>query len=40
MVEAVIVATARTPIGKAGRGALNKLDGPELGAIALKERLG
>ena len=32
MAEAVIVATARTPIGRANRGALNNLDGPELGA--------
>lgn len=39
MPEAVIVATARTPIGKAGRGALNRLDGPELGAIAIREAL-
>ena len=39
MVEAVIVATARTPIGKAGRGALNKLDGPELGAIVIREAI-
>jgi acetyl-CoA C-acetyltransferase len=37
MPEAVIVATARTPIGKAGRGALNMLDGPELGAIVIRE---
>ena len=36
MVEAVIVATARTPIGKAGRAALTKLGGPELGAIATR----
>lgn len=37
MAEAVIVATARTPIGKAGRGALNRLDGPELGALVIRE---
>lgn len=37
MPEAVIVATARTPIGKAGRGAFNRLDGPELGAIVIRE---
>ena len=39
MPEAVIVATARTPIGKAGRGALNMLDGPELGAIVIREAM-
>lgn len=39
MPEAVIVATARTPIGKAGRGALNRLDGPELGAIVIQEAM-
>ncbi len=39
MAEAVIVSTARTPIGKAGRGALNRLDGPELGAIVIREAL-
>ncbi|WP_439534927.1 acetyl-CoA C-acyltransferase [Polymorphobacter sp.] len=32
MEEAVIVATARTPIGKAYRGALNDCDGPTLAA--------
>jgi acetyl-CoA C-acetyltransferase len=32
MTEAVIVATARTPIGRSNRGALNNLDGAELGA--------
>ena len=37
MADAVIVATARTPIGKAGRGALNNLDGAELGAIVIRE---
>jgi acetyl-CoA C-acetyltransferase len=39
MPEPVIVATARTPIGKAGRGALNRLDGPELGAIVIQEAM-
>jgi acetyl-CoA C-acetyltransferase len=39
MADAVIVATARTPIGKAGRGALNNLDGAELGAIVIAEAL-
>ena len=33
--EAVIVSTARTPIGKAYRGAFNQLAGPSLGAIPL-----
>jgi acetyl-CoA C-acetyltransferase len=37
MDNAVIVATARTPIGRAGRGAFNNLDGPELGAIVINE---
>jgi acetyl-CoA C-acetyltransferase len=37
MDNAVIVATARTPIGRAGRGALNNLDGPELGSIVISE---
>lgn len=32
MTEAVIVATARTPIGRAFKGAFNNLDGPELAA--------
>lgn len=39
MADAVIAATARTPIGKAGRGALNKLDGAELGAIVIREAI-
>jgi len=34
--EAVIVSTARTPIGKAYRGAFNNLPGPTLGAVAVK----
>lgn len=33
--EAVIVSTARTPIGKAYRGAFNNLTGPTLGSIPL-----
>ncbi|MBV9841074.1 MAG: acetyl-CoA C-acyltransferase [Sphingomonadaceae bacterium] len=37
MPDAVIVATARTAIGKAGRGALNNLDGAELGALVIRE---
>jgi acetyl-CoA C-acetyltransferase len=39
MTDTVIVATARTPIGRAGRGALNNLDGPDLGAIVITEVL-
>lgn len=36
MVEAVIVSTARTPIGKAGRGAFNLTHGADLAAHAIK----
>ncbi len=36
MREAVIVSTARTPIGKAYRGAFNNMGGAELGAHAIK----
>ena len=32
MKEAVIVSTARTPIGKAYRGAFNNTDGADMGA--------
>ncbi|MET4701589.1 acetyl-CoA C-acetyltransferase [Constrictibacter sp. MBR-5] len=39
MREAVIVATARTPIGKAYRGAFNNLEGPTMGGIAAKAAL-
>jgi len=35
MKDAVIVSTARTPIGKAYRGAFNDLSGPSLGAAAV-----
>jgi acetyl-CoA C-acetyltransferase len=35
MKEAVIVSAARTPIGKAYRGAFNNLDAPSLGAIPI-----
>jgi len=35
MKEAVVVSTARTPIGKAYRGAFNDLSGPTLGAAAV-----
>jgi acetyl-CoA C-acetyltransferase len=37
MREAVIVSTARTPIGKAYRGAFNNLDAPTMGAQAVRE---
>ena len=37
MKDAVIVATARTPIGKAYRGSFNNLAGPTLGAAAVSE---
>ena len=36
MREAVIVSTARTPIGKAYRGAFNNLEGPTMGAAVVK----
>jgi len=36
MREAVIVSTARTPIGKAYRGAFNNTDGPTLGGHAIE----
>lgn len=36
MREAVIVAAARTPIGRAYRGALNNLEGPTMGGHAIK----
>ncbi|MCB1357518.1 MAG: acetyl-CoA C-acyltransferase [Maritimibacter sp.] len=36
MREAVIVSTARTPIGKAYRGAFNNLEGPSLAAHAVR----
>src|SRR5262245_24556344 len=37
MREAVIVSTARTPIGKAYRGAFNNTEGPTLAAHAIRE---
>jgi acetyl-CoA C-acetyltransferase len=37
MTDAVIVSTARTPIGKAYRGGFNNLAGPSLGAAAVSE---
>ncbi|MCB1649355.1 MAG: acetyl-CoA C-acyltransferase [Pseudomonadales bacterium] len=39
MSEAVIVATARTPIGKAYRGAFNNTDAPSLGGHAIRSAL-
>jgi acetyl-CoA C-acetyltransferase len=39
MAEAVIVSTARTPIGKAYRGAFNDTDGSRLGAHAIEHAL-
>ena len=36
MREAVIVSTARTPIGKAYRGAFNNLDAPTMGGYAIR----
>jgi acetyl-CoA C-acetyltransferase len=39
MKEAVIVATARTPIAKAYRGAFNNTEGPTLGAHAIRAAL-
>ncbi|WP_375589475.1 acetyl-CoA C-acyltransferase [Hoeflea alexandrii] len=39
MQDAVIVSTARTPIGKAYRGGLNDTDGATLGAHAIKHAL-
>ena len=39
MTEAVIVSTARTPIGKAFRGALNLTGGADLGAHAIRAAL-
>ncbi|MGJ8689194.1 MAG: acetyl-CoA C-acyltransferase [Gammaproteobacteria bacterium] len=39
MKEAVIVATARTPIGKAYRGAFNNTDAPSLGGHAISAAL-
>lgn len=39
MKEAVIIATARTPIGKAYRGAFNNTDAPTLGGHAIRSAL-
>jgi acetyl-CoA C-acetyltransferase len=39
MTEAVIIATARTPIGRATRGAFNNLDGPDMAAHAVRGAL-
>ena len=37
MKEAVIVSTARTPIGKAYRGAFNNTNAPTLGGHVIRE---
>ena len=37
MKEAVIVSTARTPIGKAYRGAFNNTESPTMGGHAIRE---
>jgi acetyl-CoA C-acetyltransferase len=37
MREAVIVSTARTPIGKAYRGAFNDIESPSMAAPVIKE---
>ena len=37
MRDAVIVAAARTPIGRAYKGAYNATPGPSLGALAIAE---
>ncbi len=39
MIDAVIVSTARTPVGKAFRGALNNTDGASLGGHVIAEAL-
>ena len=39
MTEAVIVSTARTPIGKAYRGGFNNLAGASLGAASVAEAI-
>ena len=36
MTDAVIISTARTPIGKAYRGAFNNLESPTMGAAAIE----
>ena len=40
MPEAVIVSTARTPIGRANKGALRVVRGDDLGAVAIRGALG
>lgn len=37
MAEAVIISTARTPIGTTCRGALNSTNSPGMGACAIRE---
>ena len=39
MREAVIVSTARTPIGRAYRGAFNDTSGPELGGHSISHAI-
>ncbi|HLY31507.1 MAG TPA: acetyl-CoA C-acyltransferase, partial [Ktedonobacterales bacterium] len=39
MPEAVIVSTARTPIGRANKGALRVVRGDDLGAVAVRGAL-
>ena len=39
MIEAVIVSTARTPIGKAHRGAFNQVRGADMAAHAIRHAL-
>ena len=39
MTEAVIVSTARTPIGKAHRGAFNQVRGADMAAHAIKHAM-
>ena len=39
MDQAVIVSTARTPIGKAYRGTFNDTDAPTLASYAIKEAI-
>ncbi|MDP3321421.1 MAG: acetyl-CoA C-acyltransferase, partial [Bosea sp. (in: a-proteobacteria)] len=39
MTEAVIVSTARTPIGKAHRGAFNQVRGADMAAHAIRHAL-
>jgi acetyl-CoA acetyltransferase len=40
MTDAVIVSTARTPIGRAFRGAFNMTDGGDMGGHVMAEEVG